>query len=56
MLRSHAAGSLRSTEVDQTVTLAGWALLRRILIRAVQRMEATPLRPLLVAAPGASGS
>jgi undecaprenyl-diphosphatase len=38
------------------VTLAGWALLRRILIRAVQRMEATPLRPLLVAAPGASGS
>ena len=29
MLRSHAAGSLRSTDVDQTVTLAGWVARRR---------------------------
>jgi aspartyl-tRNA synthetase len=29
VLRSHAAGSLRSTDVDQTVTLAGWVARRR---------------------------
>ena len=38
------------------VTLVGWVLLRRILIQVVERMEATRLRPLLVATPGGSRS
>jgi undecaprenyl-diphosphatase len=42
-----AAGLL----LGAAVSLAGWALLRRVLIRAVERMQATRLRPLLVAAP-----
>ena len=29
MLRSHAAGSLRSSDAGQQVTLAGWAARRR---------------------------
>ena len=36
------------------VALAGWVLLRRALIRLVERAEDTRLRPLLVAAPGGS--
>ena len=38
------------------VSLAGWALLHRVLIRVVERMQATRLRPLLVAAPSGSRS
>ncbi len=47
-----AAGLL----LGAAVTLAGWALLRRVLIRVVERVQATRLRPLLVAAPGGSRS
>jgi undecaprenyl-diphosphatase len=36
------------------VTLAGWALLRRVLTGAVHRMQETRLRPLLLAAPSGS--
>ena len=35
------------------VTLAGWLLLRRVMIRIVQAVERTRLRPLLVATPPA---
>ena len=38
------------------VTLAGWALMRRVMIRVVRWGQATRLRPLLLAAPGAAGS
>jgi undecaprenyl-diphosphatase len=38
------------------VTLAGWALLRPVLIRAVERIQATRFRPLLVATPNGSRS
>lgn len=38
------------------VSLAGWALLRRVLNRVVERLQATRLRPLLVAAPSRSRS
>jgi undecaprenyl-diphosphatase len=37
------------------VTLTGWALSRRVLIRVVQRIQTTRLRPLLLAAPDRSG-
>jgi len=33
------------------ISLAGWLLLRRVLIRIVQAVERTRLRPLLVAKP-----
>lgn len=38
------------------VTLAGWAVLRKMMVRVVQAAERTRLRPLLVAAPSGSGS
>ena len=38
------------------VSLAGWVLLRRVLIRLVDGALGTRLRPLLVAAPGGSQS
>ena len=34
------------------VSLAGWALLRRVLIRVIERLQATRLRPLLIAPSG----
>ena len=36
------------------VSLAGWVLVRRVLVRVVERCEHTRLRPLLVAAPSGS--
>ena len=45
-----AAGLL----LGAAVTLAGWVLLRRALIRLVERAQDSRLRPLLVAAPGGS--
>jgi undecaprenyl-diphosphatase len=47
-----AAGLL----VGAAVTLAGWALLRRVLISVVERVRDTRLRPLIVATPGGSRS
>lgn len=47
-----AAGLL----LGAAVTLAGWALVRRVLIRVVERMQHTRLRALLVAAPSGSMS
>ncbi len=47
-----AAGLL----LGAAVTLVGWFALRRLLIRAVEQLQATRLRPLLVAAPGGSAS
>jgi membrane-associated phospholipid phosphatase len=44
-----AAGLL----LGAAVTLGGWVLLRRVLIRLVARAQRTRLRSLLVAAPGA---
>jgi len=45
-----AAGLL----LGAAVTLAGWALLRRVLIRAVEKLQGTRLRPLLVFSPDGS--
>lgn len=46
-----AAGLL----LGAAVTLAGWALLRRVLIRVVDEVRASRLRPLVVASPHGSG-
>ncbi len=37
------------------VTLAGWAVLRRVLVRVVDEVRASRLRPLVVASPHRSG-
>jgi undecaprenyl-diphosphatase len=46
-----AAGLL----LGAAVTLAGWAVLRRVLLRVVDEVRASRLRPLVVASPHGSG-
>ena len=48
-MRSHAAGSLRSTDAGQTVTLAGWVARRRDNGRLLTADSPDQLRELIVA-------